>query len=401
MKKVLYFTFPFRSHMNVSLRIICDLMKKKIEIIVFADSEYKKEIEDAGAVFKDYEVPFPIDLNHADANLAKYGDLLVDFSYQMLRRHDTYFQNTEMDLIVHDYMCSWGRFAGQIMKIKAISVIPAYILMPEIIMEEKDLMFRLSAQSMRYANKLIKMGKKNKKIAKEFQIDTGAVGEVLLNKEYLNIVTAHRPLQGGIKYLDDSYVFVGNVNLQREEKTDGFPWELLKQRKVIYISFGTMYRLEYEKFQFFFQCFGNTDYMVVFSVGKGVSMEALGEIPKNFIIRQSVPQLEVLKHASVYISQGGFNSVHEAIFLKVPMLLIPQTYEQRYIARRCSRLSCARVWEKGRKDIEKFRQMIEELITSSTVKTYLQKISDEMNLNAGQEAAEQICKELNIPDTSV
>lgn len=393
MKKVLYFTFPFPSHMSVSLEIIRELLKREIEIVVFANGEYQTKIEETGAVFKDYGVAFPINLNYIDANLAKYGDALVDFSYQVLKINIEFIKKENYNIIIHDYMCSWGRFAAEIIKLRAISVIPAYILTPEIMMEEKDLFFQAFMQSMRYISKVIKMQKVVRKIGKEFQIDAKKWGDVLLNQEYLNIATTHYPLQGGTNHLDSSYEFVGNLSVRRKENIDEFPFELLEQQKLVYISFGTVFRIS-DEIHFLFECLGNTDYKVILSTGKSISIEELGEVPENFIVKQSVPQLEILRRSSLFISHGGFNSVHEAVFFRVPMLLMPQMHEQKYIAKRCEKIFVGKVWTKNRKDKENFRKTVEELITSSEMQKSLRNISNGMSSDGAEKAADRIWMEL-------
>jgi hypothetical protein len=50
-------------------------------------------------------------------------------------------------------------------------------------------------------------------------------------------------------------------------------------------------------------------------------------IPNHVHIFRTVPQLRVLKHADVFITHGGFNSVKEAIHAGVPLLAYPVHHE--------------------------------------------------------------------------
>ena len=43
-----------------------------------------------------------------------------------------------------------------------------------------------------------------------------------------------------------------------------------------------------------------------------------------FIIRPFVNQGEILKHADLFITAGGMNSIHEALYYGVPCLMCPQ-----------------------------------------------------------------------------
>ena len=58
------------------------------------------------------------------------------------------------------------------------------------------------------------------------------------------------------------------------------------------------------------------------------------QLPKNTLIFPYVPQLEVLKRASLFITHAGANSVNEAIYYGVPMICVPMAYDQPRIAYR-------------------------------------------------------------------
>ena len=64
-----------------------------------------------------------------------------------------------------------------------------------------------------------------------------------------------------------------------------------------------------------------------------VSANTLGELPSNVAFRDFVPGREVLARASLHITHGGCNSVHETLLAGVPMVLIPQAYDQFPLAR--------------------------------------------------------------------
>jgi hypothetical protein len=52
---------------------------------------------------------------------------------------------------------------------------------------------------------------------------------------------------------------------------------------------------------------------VIISVGKNFDSRKLKNIPSNIHIYKSVPQLEVLNMADVFVTHGGMNSVSEAL----------------------------------------------------------------------------------------
>jgi MGT family glycosyltransferase len=103
---------------------------------------------------------------------------------------------------------------------------------------------------------------------------------------------------------------------------------------------GTLYLQDPAFFQICFEAFKEKPYNVIMSIGNS-KVEELGEIPKNFIVRNHVPQLAVLKITKVYISHAGMGGISEAIFFSVPMILLPKTIEQQINARRMVELGAS------------------------------------------------------------
>jgi MGT family glycosyltransferase len=68
------------------------------------------------------------------------------------------------------------------------------------------------------------------------------------------------------------------------------------------------------------------------SIGEKTRASDLGEIPENVIVKNYVPQTEVLKYTKLFITHGGMNSVHEGLYYGVPLIVIPQSADQPVIA---------------------------------------------------------------------
>jgi len=83
-----------------------------------------------------------------------------------------------------------------------------------------------------------------------------------------------------------------------------------------------------------FEAFEQSDYQVVMSIGKHTTREQLDPTPENFMVCQSVPQLELLQRATLFITHAGMNSTNVALYYGVPLPAIPQATDQHYIARR-------------------------------------------------------------------
>jgi len=123
------------------------------------------------------------------------------------------------------------------------------------------------------------------------------------------------------------------------------------------------------------------------AVGKSVDMQLLGEIPPNFIIRHFVPQLEVLKHSSVFITHGGMNSTMEALIDGVPLVVFPQATDQYLVASRVQELGVG-VWVKQQNiQPEKLRELVEKIMQDSSIRRNVERLGKSLVEAGGTQRA--------------
>src|SRR5690606_33072667 len=106
-------------------------------------------------------------------------------------------------------------------------------------------------------------------------------------------------------YIDNRFRFVGpSLNPSTRANSD-FPFEQLSDGKKVYISLGTINHLDFAFYQAAFAAFAGYPAQFILSVGKNTNLADLGDIPANFIVRNYVPQLEVLQQVDVFVTHGG------------------------------------------------------------------------------------------------
>ncbi len=125
-------------------------------------------------------------------------------------------------------------------------------------------------------------------------ISTYPLGDILINEEGLNIVYTSKYMEPDIYQTEKSYSFIGPSLFFKREQND-FPFDKLKDRKVIYISLGTLHNNNSYFYKTLVRAFSNIEYYVVISVGFEMNLSEFGDLPNNFLIRQSVPQQKLLE----------------------------------------------------------------------------------------------------------
>mmetsp|Transcript_44923 Transcript_44923/g.83846 ORF Transcript_44923/g.83846 Transcript_44923/m.83846 type:complete len:466 (+) Transcript_44923:65-1462(+) len=78
---------------------------------------------------------------------------------------------------------------------------------------------------------------------------------------------------------------------------------------------------------------GEQDLLVIAATGpQPDALQDLPSPPPNFILQEVVPQLEVLSKCHAFVTHGGANSLHEALALGVPLVIVPMFGDQPFNA---------------------------------------------------------------------
>lgn len=201
-------------------------------------------------------------------------------------------------------------------------------------------------------------------------------------KGMLNIVYTSKYFQPYSESFDESYKFIGSSVIDRKESID-FDLSNNEDKKVIYISLGTIFNNSIEFYECCFKAFCNMNVKVIMSVGRKIDISIFKNIPSNFIVRNYVPQLEVLKYANVFITHGGMNSTNEGLYFNIPLILIPQSVDQPFVANRVAELGAGIVIEKNRVTPEVLNKCVAEILSDDNFKINSEKIGESLRESGG------------------
>jgi len=182
------------------------------------------------------------------------------------------------------------------------------------------------------ASKIIQLFEKQNRKFKNFDDMLSPIRSfphVMLCPKQLNI-TEPEPSENDI-YLGP------NISSTRKEQSDFVQKILLKKgdKKILYVSMGSQTKEYPKKAEHLFNTILEAmksdylkDFHLILSLGSESKKWNLIDLPENADVFAWVPQLEVLKLATIAVIHGGLGSVKECIYFGVPMLVVPMGRDQ-------------------------------------------------------------------------
>ncbi|CAB3221158.1 unnamed protein product [Arctia plantaginis] len=156
-------------------------------------------------------------------------------------------------------------------------------------------------------------------------------------------VNSH-PIFASNRPVPPSVIYLGALHLQKVKDLPEALQNYLDDstRGVIYVSFGSNVRpsmMDSELLEVFLETFKLLPYDVLWKF----DYENLENVPKNVKIHKWFPQRDLLQHPKIklFITQGGLQSIDEAIDASVPLVGLPMLADQWYNINKCVDLGIA------------------------------------------------------------
>ncbi len=319
--KIAYIGIPAHGHTNPILPVMRTLVEHGHHILFYNSEEFRSKVESTGVDFRpyDYDVPSSRDTAKRMTGMIQASLFFMELSYPLTTFMIAEMEREQPDLMIYDSTCLWGYIAARKFSIPSICMVTHFVL--------DGLMRYLGIATLaRYILTTIPHLPTVFRWRKQM---TSAFGKDIVGgiTEYadLTIVFTSEAFHPPNTFIDDRFKFVG---ASIDTRGGSFSFEELTAEQIVYISLGTINHLNLEFYQKTFEAFANFPAQFVLSVGQHTDIETLGDIPSNFVVKNFVPQLEILQRSDVFITHGGMNSVHEGLYYGVPEIVIPQQMEQ-------------------------------------------------------------------------
>lgn len=337
MARVLLINGGSEGHINPTLGVVQELIRRGEEVVYFIADQYRDRVKSTGAEVITFDGGKFVEAFLAGGRnpWARVGGLLrtADVVIPSVMEQT---KGERFDYIIHDSMFGCGRLLAQILDLPAINSCTSFAVQQDSFDNlQQHLSRHFPADVNERAQQDFQQLVSNVQSRYNVQISSGY--EVFCNPAPLTIVYTSKRFQPEGESFDETYKFVGPSIVPRSHSQ--FDFSSVDTDHLIYISFGTVFNQAEDFYKLCFAAFAKTKYTVILSVGEQTRIAELGDIPANFIVRNYVPQLEVLQHAKLFITHGGMNSISEGLYYGVPLIMLPQSADQPIVARRVAEIS--------------------------------------------------------------
>ncbi|MNJ41590.1 Oleandomycin glycosyltransferase [compost metagenome] len=286
-------------------------------------------------------------------------------------------------------MFGCGRLLAQILKLPAVNSCTSFAQTKESFDHSLEQIFKNApAEIVQPIND--KFQSLTEKIKEQYEVEILSAYEVFCNPAPLTIVYTTKEFQPDGEVFDQTYKFVG-PSISSRLTQENFDFAAIQGENPIYISLGTVFNQATQFYKLCFEALRNTEHTVVMSIGSKTPISDLGEIPKNFIIKNYVPQTDVLQHAKLFITHGGMNSTHEGLYYGVPLIVIPQSADQPMIAEQVANIGAGIKLQIQSLTANQLREAVDHVLSLSSFKKAVANIRESFRKSGGyREAVDEI-----------
>ncbi len=335
MSTVVVLNLAGSGHINPSLPLVAGLVEQGEKVIYYSTAPYQQVIEHTGAEYRPYAHPETL---IPKAHQGAFFSVMAHFAHAAKQNMPALLSELQADppdYLLVDSMCLWGNLIQQILDVPAVMFSSIFIMPPQwpaatvIDITQKSWARETLVNGLKSFHTYFEIAQK---LDRQYGTQCPGLVESFSNPQGLNLLFASRNFHPAVEMFDEErYKFIGPSVAVRSEAV-AFPFDQLGKEPIIYISLGTINTDFPDFFKDCFAAFDGLPYQVIMSIGNKIDPAMLGTPPTNFIVQPYVPQLEILKHVSLFITHGGMNSTCEALWQDVPLIVIPRRGDQFLVA---------------------------------------------------------------------
>lgn len=327
-RRILMVNLPYAGHTNPSLGLVRCLVAAGHEVDYIQAESFRERVEASGARFVPYDEP-PQSPVPALNEIRNWGA-----AYRTLKRIGANY-----DCLIYELLFFPGKALAAELGIPCYRLISTFAL-------NRHLLRVLGKTGGPYLTALFRSEclctALSRLFLPKFLLRDKNLAEALVSEapphNFIYTLRDFQPEEAC--FPETNYHFVGPAIEDRAEEPFSFGES---GNPVVYISFGTLIHADKRFWRKLIAAFAGKRVEVVCSVGSEKLVRALGDLPSNVRAFAKVPQLTLLRRAALFVTHGGMNSVNEALYYGVPMIVLPFGLDQPLVGRELQRRKLGRV----------------------------------------------------------
>ena len=399
MATIAYVGLPAHGHTNPSLPVMKELLRRGHQVRHYNGGAFRAKVAPTGVEFRALPEPLPTEREIAEAlhNFINASVMLSGISRPLARFLVDEFDREPPDLVIYDSAAMWGFVAARTHAIPNVCFITTFVLDGSMRAIGLGTMLRFLWTALPHIPKLMNW---RRSMAREFgKANAGGLTEYA----GLNIVFTSSEFHPPNSFVDERFCFAG-PSIDPATRDGDFPFDRLQDGPKVYISLGTINNLDTAFYRAAFDAFADHPAQFILSIGKHTDPSTLGPAPDNFLVRNYVPQLEILSRVDAFITHGGMNSVHEGLYYGVPEIVVPHQVEQLLNGKRVAQVGAGILlgarYPYGRVRATDLRTALDTLLTTPSYRTHAAAIGATLRHSGGYvAAADAIERHLDTPPT--
>jgi len=368
MGRLVYFSFPAHGHVNPTLPVIRELVRRGREVIYYGTEPFRPAIQATGALFCPYCAQFSMPAQGPGpfTRLSTTLETLLELSHVVLAHHLEQAKLARPTHIMYDSFAPWGGLVARLLRLPSIASIPSLLVNREIDSRYGAGPERQPEDPRVTAQWVAAFRERSRACLLPYNLpEPISPAQLLQTYGDLNLVYTSRLFQPLAETFDGQrFKFVGPCCDFRPQAPP-FPFDRLDGRPLVLVSLGTVYGNRPEFLRMCLKELADAEWQVVLSAGGNLPLGDLGPAPGNFIVRSFVPQIEILRRAAAFVTHGGMNSVQEALYHGVPLVVAPQAADQFWISARASELGAALVLDPARMETGAIHGMVRRILSGA------------------------------------
>ena len=358
MSRIAFFCIPAHGHTNPTLEVVKELIRQGHEVRYYSYDIMKEKIESSGAEYiscdkYDQQTHLkPEDGKRLATDISFAVEVLTTSTLAMDQALLNDMRDWKPDCIVADSMALWGKLIALKLDIPFVSSTTTFAFNQH----SSQIMKQSFGELIKAMWQMFKAQKYIQKLQAAGYPVKSALDIISNDNDTNTIVYTSPEFQPCSKTFSDKYAFVGPMIRGPKPSHQ-------KPDKTLYISMGTVNNNMREFYQNCIEAFRDTDIHVIMSVGNEINLEEFKNLPSNIEVHNFIDQIEILQKADAFITHCGMNSVNEALYYQVPLILYPQTKEQEGVAYRVHELGAGIYLDDA--SIKNLKSSVDEVLNNS------------------------------------